>query len=140
MSGVVDQAIALVVETCGSFGRRRRERKKAKRQEKENAGKQLHGDLTGGWWTGMYSANRRKTNENIDNERRAFLRRLRARPGGGSRVAHARLERGALHTENNRGALGARDTPLGSAKRAENVLALGVFEGGNRSARGSGRR
>ena len=47
-------------------------------------------------------------------------------------LAHARLERSALHTKENGSAFGASDAPLGLAERAENVLALCVFESGNR--------
>lgn len=42
--------------------------------------------------------------------------------------AHARLERSALHAEHNGCAFGSSDAPFGLPERAENVLALGVFE------------
>jgi len=41
--------------------------------------------------------------------------------------AHARLECGALHAEEDSGAFGPGDAPLGLAKRAKNVLALGLL-------------
>ena len=50
--------------------------------------------------------------------------------------AHARLERRALHAKNNGSAFGTSDAPLGLAESAQNVLALGVLERGNRGRRG----
>ena len=46
--------------------------------------------------------------------------------------AHARLERGALHAENGRGTLRAGDAPLRLLEGAQDMLALGFFESGNR--------
>lgn len=45
---------------------------------------------------------------------------------------HAGLEGGALHAEEERGTFGAGDAPLSLLEGAEDVLALGFFEGGNR--------
>src|SRR5580698_1083290 len=54
--------------------------------------------------------------------------------------AHAGLEGGALHAEDGGGAFGAGDAPFGLAKSAEDVLALGFFEGGDgRDGPGGGR-
>src|SRR5690242_9651934 len=52
MGGVVDEAVALAVETSGSFRKRRNKGQKTKRQEQGNASEQPHGDLTGGWLEG----------------------------------------------------------------------------------------
>jgi hypothetical protein len=46
-------------------------------------------------------------------------------------LAHAGLESGALDVEEDGGAFGAGDAPLGLLERAENVLAFGFFEGGD---------
>ena len=46
-------------------------------------------------------------------------------------LAHAGLERGALHVEEDGGALGAGNAPLRLLQGAENVLAFGFFEGGD---------
>jgi hypothetical protein len=46
--------------------------------------------------------------------------------------AHAGLQGGALHAEEIGGAAGAGDAPLGLAQGAEDVLALGLFQGGDR--------
>ena len=48
--------------------------------------------------------------------------------------AHASLERGALHTEQSGGSLGAGDAPLRLLERTQDVLALSFFESGNRGA------
>ena len=48
--------------------------------------------------------------------------------------AHAGLERGALHAEEGGGAFGTGDAPFGLAQGAENVLAVGFFEGGDRGS------
>ena len=45
--------------------------------------------------------------------------------------AHAGLEGGALHAEDGGGAFGAGDAPFGLTEGAEDVLALGFFEGGH---------
>ena len=50
-------------------------------------------------------------------------------------LAHARLQRGALHSQKDGGALGAGDAPLRLLQGAEDVLALGFFEGGDRGGR-----
>jgi hypothetical protein len=47
-------------------------------------------------------------------------------------LAHAGLQGGALHAEKNSGAARAGNAPLGLAKGAEDVLALGFFQGGDR--------
>ena len=48
--------------------------------------------------------------------------------------AHASLERGALHTKQSGGSLGAGDAPLRLLERTQDVLALSFFESGNRGA------
>jgi hypothetical protein len=48
--------------------------------------------------------------------------------------AHARLERGAFHPEKGGCAVRAGDAPFGLAEGAQDVLALGFFEGGNSAA------
>ena len=47
-------------------------------------------------------------------------------------LAHAGLESGALDVEENGGAFGAGDAPLGLLEGAEDVLAFCFFEGGDR--------
>ena len=44
-------------------------------------------------------------------------------------LAHARLERRALHAQSRGRAGGAADHPFGLAERADNVLAFGMFQG-----------
>jgi len=46
-------------------------------------------------------------------------------------LAHARLERGALHAQEDGSAFGAGDAPLRLLQRSENVLALGFFQSGD---------
>ena len=46
--------------------------------------------------------------------------------------AHAGLERGALHAQQRGGAFGAGNAPLRLLEGAQDVLALGLFESGNR--------
>jgi len=46
-------------------------------------------------------------------------------------LAHAGLEGGALHAEENGGAFGAGDAPLRLLQSTEDVLALGFFESGD---------
>ena len=53
-----------------------------------------------------------------------------------AKLAHARLQRGALHAEEDGRALGAGDTPLRLLQGAEDVLALGFLESGDRGVRG----
>src|SRR5579883_1573643 len=53
--------------------------------------------------------------------------------------AHAGLQSGALHTKQSGSAARTGDAPLRLAKRAEDVLALGVLEGGDGSGRIGGR-
>lgn len=45
--------------------------------------------------------------------------------------AHAGLQGGALEAEEGGGAAGSGDAPVGKAEGAEDVLALGFFEGGD---------
>ena len=54
-------------------------------------------------------------------------------------LAHTSLERGALHAEEDGGTLGAGDAPLRLLQGAEDVLALGFFESGDRGGGGGGR-
>jgi hypothetical protein len=77
---------------------------------------------------GMYSCNRRKPSEKMDkkSEESCAGRALDRAPD--AEFAHARLERRAFHAEDNGRAFGTGDAPFGLPKRAENVLALGVFE------------
>ncbi len=49
-----------------------------------------------------------------------------------TQFAHARLQRGAFHAENGGGAFRAGDAPLRLPEGAEDVLALGFFQSGNR--------
>ncbi len=49
-----------------------------------------------------------------------------------AQFAQACLERGALHAENGGGTFRASDAPLRLLEGAEDVLALGFFESGNR--------
>ena len=46
-------------------------------------------------------------------------------------LAHARLKSGAFDVEEDGGAFGASDSPLGLFQGAEDVLAFGLFEGGD---------
>ncbi len=46
--------------------------------------------------------------------------------------ANASLECGALHAKKGGGAFGTGDAPFGLAQGAEDVLAVGFFEGGDR--------
>src|SRR5215467_6914348 len=54
-------------------------------------------------------------------------------------LAHARLQSSALHTEKSGGALRTGNAPLGLAKSAQDVLAVGFFKSGNRRVCGSQR-
>jgi hypothetical protein len=49
-----------------------------------------------------------------------------------AQFAHARLERGALHAKNGGSTFRAGDAPLRLPEGAEDVLALGFFQSGNR--------
>jgi hypothetical protein len=59
----------------------------------------------------------------------SFLVRLNR--AADSEFADAGLKSSALHAEEDGGALGAGDTPLGMLQGPEDVLALGVFESGD---------
>jgi len=54
-----------------------------------------------------------------------------------AQLAHARLQSGALHGEEDRGTLGTGDAPLCLLQSAEDVLAFGFFEGGDGGVSGS---
>ena len=58
--------------------------------------------------------------------------RTRLNRAADAEIAHARLESGALYVEEDGGAFGASDAPLRLFQGAEDVLALGFFEGRNR--------
>src|SRR5207237_9293012 len=55
-------------------------------------------------------------------------------------LAHARLQRGALHAQQRRGAFGAGDAPLGWLRRAQDVLSFRFFESGDARSQRSGSR
>src|SRR5438093_423818 len=57
-----------------------------------------------------------------------------------TQLAHASLERGALHAQDDGGAFGSGDAPLRLLQGAEDVLAFRFFERGDRGGRGGQRR
>ena len=64
--------------------------------------------------------------------------RVRLNRAADAELAHASLERGALHAKEAGGSLGSGDAPLRLLQGAEDVLALGFFESGDRGG-GEGR-
>ena len=77
---------------------------------------------------GMYSSSRRKLSEKMDKKNEESYAGRALDRTADAEFTHARLEGSALHAEDNGCAFGSSDAPSGLPERAQNVLALGVFE------------